>query len=187
MPYLPATILRLPASLIPEKIVVPWGAVELFVACVWRYSHQFYASGRHIDRATLQFKPNHNWATVICVWLLLSLKKVYVDLMKFVINKIHDFIQPTWFHVRFQADCVCACVCGVLMQQRSWRKGTVLPDRDTVTFIRLKVTEISIFFIRLSIKLHGGEILCFFGNLYFQAAQIPNFLISLPERLCTTN
>ena len=36
-------------------------------------------------------------------------------------------------------------------------------------------TEISIFFIILSIKLHDGEIWFFFLNLYFQAAQIPKF------------
>ena len=62
------------------------------------------------------------------------------------------------FHVRFQAACVRVCVCVEYLQQTSWRKGTVFPGRDTVTFIRLKVTEIPMFFIRLSIKLHGGEI-----------------------------
>ena len=35
----------------------------------------------------------------------------------------------------------------------------MLPGRDTVTFIRLKMTGISMFIIRLSIKLHGGEVL----------------------------
>ena len=56
------------------------------------------------------------------------------------------------------AMCVCVYVCVKYLQQTSWRKGTVLPDRDTVTFIRLKVTEISMFSIRLSMKLDGGEI-----------------------------
>ena len=55
-----------------------------------------------------------------------------------------------------KVDCVCVCV--AYLQELSWGKGTVLPDRETVTFIRLKVTDISMFFIRLSIKLHGGEI-----------------------------
>ena len=49
-------------------------------------------------------------------------------------------------------------------------KGTVLPGRDTVTFICLKMTEILMFFIRLSIKLHGGEILCFFQKFIFSSS-----------------
>ena len=44
------------------------------------------------------------------------------------------------------------CVWVEYLQPTSRRKGTVLPDRDAVTFFRLKVTEISMFFIRLSIN-----------------------------------
>ena len=68
-----------------------------------------------------------------------------------------------------------SCECFEFIQQTSWSKGTVLPGRDTVTFICLKITEILMFFIRVSINLHGGEICFFFKNLYFQAAQIPTF------------
>ena len=44
-------------------------------------------------------------------------------------------------------SCVCVCVCVEYVQQTSWIKGTLLSDRDTATFIRLKVTEISMFYI----------------------------------------
>ena len=53
---------------------------------------------------------------------------------------------------------VCVCVPSTYLQHTSWRKGTVLPVRNTLWLIRLKVTEITMFFIRLSTKLHGGEI-----------------------------
>ena len=64
----------------------------------------------------------------------------------------------------------------------------MLPDRDTVTFIRLKVTEILMFFIKLSIKLHGGKIWCFFQKFVFSSSTNTEiFLISLPERLIASN
>ena len=53
---------------------------------------------------------------------------------------------------------LCLCFCVEYLQQITWRKGTELPDGDTVTLIRLKVTKISMFFIRISIKVHDGEI-----------------------------
>ena len=56
------------------------------------------------------------------------------------------------------ASVVASLVISRIVQQTSCRKGTVLPGRDTVTFIRLKVIKITMFFIRLSIKLHGEEI-----------------------------
>ena len=58
-------------------------------------------------------------------------------------------------------------VCVEYLQQTSW----MLPNRDTVTFIRLKVTEISMFFIKLSIKLHGGDLM-FFQKCVFQSNKI---------------
>ena len=63
--------------------------------------------------------------------------------------------------------CVCVCVYVEYLQQTSWRKGTELPDFDTVTIIRLKVIEIFMFFIRLSIKLYGRKIWCFFQKFVF--------------------
>ena len=51
---------------------------------------------------------------------------------------------------------VCVCVCVEYLQQTSWRKVTVLPDRETVTFIRLKVTKILMFFIRLHRSADNG-------------------------------
>ena len=64
----------------------------------------------------------------------------------------------------------------------------MLPDHDTVTFIRLKVTEISMFFIRLSIKLRSREILCFFQKFLFSSGTNTEiFLISLPEHLININ
>ena len=68
-------------------------------------------------------------------------------------------------------------MCTAYLQQTSWRKGTVLPDRDTVTFIRLKVTKISMFFIRLSMKLHDGEILYFLSKIcIFKQHKYRNYL-----------
>ena len=70
----------------------------------------------------------------------------------------HYFSFATWPMGVGTPRWLCVCVCVEYLQQTSWRKGTVLPGRDTVTFIRLNVTEIPMLFIRLSIKLHGGEI-----------------------------
>ena len=82
---------------------------------------------------------------------------------------------------------VCVCMCIKYLQQQAGERK-VLPGRGTVTFIHLKVTEISMFFIRLSIKLHGGEIWCLFQKfVFFSSMNTEIFLISLPERLITTN
>ena len=49
-------------------------------------------------------------------------------------------------------------------------------------------TEIPMFFITLSVKLHGGEIWCFFEKFVFSSSTITEiFQISLPEHLITTN
>ena len=41
--------------------------------------------------------------------------------------------------------------------KRSSREGTVMTNHESVTFIRLQVTKISLFFVRLSIILHRRE------------------------------
>ena len=43
-----------------------------YVVCVYTYSHQCYACGRLVDRATLQFKPNcdmrlNSWISKVIV------------------------------------------------------------------------------------------------------------------------
>ena len=48
------------------KILVhDWLRIRSMHVNDYTYSHQCYVSGRLVDHATLQFKPNYHWATVI--------------------------------------------------------------------------------------------------------------------------
>ena len=60
----------LPATqLLSSPLSAPSSYIAFSFPDFLRYSHQCYASGRLVDRATLQFKPNHYWATVIRAWI----------------------------------------------------------------------------------------------------------------------
>ena len=54
-------------------------------------------------------------------------------------------------------SCVRVCMSS-FGSERSRREGTELSGHESVTFTRLKVTKLSMSFIRVSIKLHRAEI-----------------------------
>ena len=53
-------------------------------------------------------------------------------------------------------SCVRVCVSSFCSEQ-SRTERTELSGHESVTFMRLKVTKISMFFVQVSIKLHRGE------------------------------